>query len=61
MIKTFVLIVVLGHGQSQGGVSSVSAEFNSQDACLHALNSIINETNKSYITRVIGSGCFPKE
>jgi hypothetical protein len=61
MIKTFVMIVVLSHGYSRGGMSSVSTEFNSQDACLHALNSIINETNKSANTRVVSSGCFPKE
>ena len=60
MIKTFVLIIVISNGY-KAGVSSTSVEFNNQQACLAALNTIINETNRTNYTRVVGSGCFPKE
>lgn len=60
MIKTFVLILVVSNGY-RAGVSSLSTEFNSQEVCLAALNTIINEIGRTKDTRVVGSGCFPKE
>lgn len=59
MIKMWVLLVVLQQGSSQGGNSTIVAEFTSQDTCLHALNDTINQTNRGYI-RVVSSGCYEK-
>ncbi len=63
MLKTWVMIIVISNGY-KSGVSAVSAEFHSAEACRHAVGMLTLEATKqrsSDTALVIASGCFPKE
>lgn len=60
MIKVWIMILVLDSGgsNSKGGLTSISQEFYSLEACQAAMNSIISQTNETYWIKVKSNGCY---
>lgn len=56
---TWILIITLWVGQSQGGVSVHSVEFTSKESCMSAGNAYLNQMKDVYPTaRTL---CVPKD
>jgi hypothetical protein len=60
MTKIYVLIIALSQGMSQGGSSSITAEFYSKDKCNIALENQIKQIKRNTAVDIISSGCYEK-
>ena len=58
-MKTFILIVVLSQGNSQGGNSMLSVEFDSQNKCIAAMSKMKNDLAGEYVV-IRSANCFEK-
>lgn len=58
-MKTFILVMVLSQGNSQGGNSTLSVEFDSQNKCMAAMSKMKNDLAGEYIV-IRSANCFEK-
>lgn len=58
-MKTYILIMVLSQGMSQGGNSTLSVEFNSQAQCTTAMVKTIQDLGRNSVN-VMSANCFEK-
>ncbi|MEO8298763.1 MAG: hypothetical protein ABI574_13250 [Burkholderiales bacterium] len=59
-MSAYILIMVIGWGVSQGGVTSITAEFSSIAACEAARKWSAESVRKSSQGLVVSQGCFKK-
>lgn len=58
-MKTFILIMILSQGGSQGGNSTLSVEFDSQNKCMAAISKMkVDLRDENIVIR--SANCFEK-
>lgn len=58
-MKTFILIMILSQGGSQGGNSVLSVEFNSQTKCIAAMSKMKKDLADEHVV-ILSANCFEK-
>lgn len=58
-MKTFILVMILSQGNSQGGNSMLSVEFDSQNKCIAAMSKMKKDLAGEYVV-IRSANCFEK-
>lgn len=59
-MKKYILIIVITHALSQGGVTAFSAEFDSNESCSSALQEIAKDIKRTTYNSIVSYGCYEK-
>lgn len=59
-MKKYILIIVITHALSQGGVTSFSAEFDSEESCNSAMYGVASDIEKTKFNSIVSAGCYKK-